>query len=60
MVTVASILTARAPALMVDCRHLGGRGWALALTGIHHRLGGASIHAGDSLGLLLAVTLIVA
>jgi hypothetical protein len=59
MVTMASVLGVRASAMMVDNRYLIGCGWILAPTGPHHRPGGALVRAGDCLGLLLVMTLIV-
>jgi hypothetical protein len=59
MVTVASVLGVRAPATMVDSHHLTGSIRKLALTGPHRRPGGASVHVGNCLGLLLVMTLIV-
>jgi hypothetical protein len=59
MVTAASILGVRAPAMMVVSHWLTGRGRILALTGPRHQPGGASVHAGDCLVLPLVMTLVV-
>jgi hypothetical protein len=53
------VLGVRAPATMVDSHHLTGSIRKLALTGPHRRPGGASVHVGNCLGLLLVMTLIV-
>jgi hypothetical protein len=56
---MASTLGVSALATMVDRRCLARHGQILALIGLHHRPGGASVRADDFLGLLLVMTLIV-
>jgi hypothetical protein len=46
--------------MMVDRHRLVRRGHILALTGLHHRPGCALVHAGDCMGLILVMMLIVA
>jgi hypothetical protein len=60
MMTMTSALRVRAPAMVADCHHLALRGWTLAQTGAYHRSGGALVHNGGCLGLLLVMELIIA
>jgi hypothetical protein len=60
MVTIASALGARAPAMVVDSCHLVGQGWTLALIEPHHQTGGAPVHVDGCLVLLFVMMLIVA
>jgi hypothetical protein len=46
--------------MAVDSHHLTERGRALAPIGPHRRPGGAAIHTGGCLGLLLVMILIIA
>jgi hypothetical protein len=57
---MASALGARAPAMVVDSRHLARQGLTLAPTSPHRRPSGASVRIDGCLGLLLAMTLIIA
>jgi hypothetical protein len=59
MVTTARVPGVRTLATMVDRHYLTRHEWILALTGPRRQPSGASVHAGDCLGLLLALTLIV-